>query len=404
MEKPKMRPVNAFPVKMSGQDMICIQDPFKYSKNAIFVAEPAFFIISLMDGSHSLLDIQEQFMKRYGELLYREHLEKIIRDLDSGFFLENKRFVDCKKNLEEEFHQQKIRQSMNDGISYSKNPEKLKEEIKSYLNSSSPTPSSPKKPEKIKGIISPHIDFKRGGRCYGAVYNKIKENPAELFLIFGTAHLPSTNLFTLTKKDFETPLGIAETDREFIALLEKNYRGNLYEDELLHKNEHSLEFQVVFLQYLFHKKIKIVPILCGSFYEFCFNKQSPSLSGEFSDFIKALRKILSQYDKKEVMMVAGADLAHIGPQFGDPNPVSPPVLKELEKEDRKTLGFLEKMRIEDFSGNIQKDNDKRHICGYSCIYTMLSTLNTKRGRLVKYEQATDPHTHSTVSFAGMIFH
>jgi len=222
MEKPRMRPVNAFPVKISGQDMICIQDPFKYSKNAIFVAEPAFFIISLMDGHHSLQDIQEQFMKRYGELLYQEHLEKIIRDLDSGFFLANKRFADYKKGLEEEFHQQKIRQSLNDGTSYSKDPEKLKEEIKGYLRSASDTPASSEKPEKIKGIIAPHIDFKRGERCYGSVYNKIKESPAELFLIFGTAHLPSKNLFTLTKKDFETPLGITETDRKFISLLEKN--------------------------------------------------------------------------------------------------------------------------------------------------------------------------------------
>jgi len=65
---------------------------------------------------------------------------------------------------------------------------------------------------------------------------------------------------------------------------------------------------------------------------------------------------------------------------------------------------VEKIKTEEFSGDIQKDNDKRHICGYSCIYTMLSTLDARRGRLVKYEQATDPYTHSTVSFAGMIFH
>jgi MEMO1 family protein len=405
MNYPKMRPVNAFPAKMSGQNVICLQDPFKYSPKAVFVPEPAFFIISLLDGNHSLPDIQEQFMKRYGELLHTEQLEKVISDLDSAFFLDNERFSDFKKDLEEEFEKMEIRKPHNNGISYNTAPQKLKEELKGYLSfQDHASPSSLKKKAKnIKGIISPHIDFPRGKMCYGTVYNQIKDNTdTELFLIFGTSHLPTKNLFTLTRKSFETPMGIIDTDKDFIDTLGKNYAGNLFEDELVHKTEHSIEFQVVFLKYLFNPKIKIVPILCGSFFEMSRNKTSPSSVPEFSDFIKALKKTVSQYGKK-VLMIAGADLAHIGPQFGDPDPVNPSTLQELEKEDRAMLDFLKELKTEEFSRDIQKDNDRRHICGYPCIYTMLSAIKAKKGTLLKYEQTTDPQTHSTVSFASMIF-
>ena len=103
MEYPKLRQINAFPTRVSGREMICLQDPFKYIDKVLFVPEPAFFIITLFDGRHSLHDIQAEYMRRYGELLYTEHIERMIRELDAVFFLDNENFRNFKRGLEEEF-------------------------------------------------------------------------------------------------------------------------------------------------------------------------------------------------------------------------------------------------------------------------------------------------------------
>jgi len=407
MEYPKLRQINALPVKVSGKNLICLQDPFKYSKKALFIPEPAFFIISLFDGHHSIRDIQTEYMRRYGELLYSEHIEKMIKELDSHLFLDNKRFEDFKIGLEDEFKQTKIRKAHNVGFAYNQDPKKLKEEIENYLNSSQKSSKSfdISEEKQIKGMIAPHIDYRRGGQCYGTLYREINDRiDAELFLIFGTAHLPTKTLFILTRKSFETPLGIMETDCDFIDKLEKNYSGNLYEDEFVHKTEHSIEFQVVFLQHLFNqkKKIKMVPILIGSFLQRELRNGNPSSLKEFSDFIEAIKSTIFQNNKKE-FTIAAADLSHVGPQFGDPYPVTPLILQELKSEDLRMLNYLKDIKLDEFSKDIYKNNEKRHICGYSCIYTMLSTIDATEGHLLQYEQTTDPNTHSTVTFAAMLF-
>jgi len=407
MEYPKLRQINALPVKVSGKNLICLQDPFKYSKKALFIPGPTFFIISLFDGHHSIRDIQTEYMRRYGELLYSEHIEKMIKELDSHLFLDNKRFEDFKIGLEDEFKQTKIRKAHNVGFAYNQDPKKLKEEIENYLNSSQKSSKSLdiSKGKKIKGMIAPHIDYRRGGQCYGTLYREINDRiDAELFLIFGTAHMPTKTLFILTRKSFETPLGIMETDCDFIDKLEKNYSGNLYEDEFVHKTEHSIEFQVVFLQHLFNqkKKIKMVPVLIGSFFQRELRNGNPSSLKEFSDFIKAIKRTIFQNNKKE-FTIAAADLSHVGPRFGDPYPVTPLILQELKSEDLQMLNYLKDIKLDEFSRDIHKNNEKRHICGYSCIYTMLSTIDATEGHLLQYEQTTDSNTHSTVTFAAMLF-
>ncbi|MDH7501035.1 MAG: hypothetical protein QHH30_11710, partial [candidate division NC10 bacterium] len=77
MENPKLRNIEAFPAQISGRRMICLRDPLLFAEQALVVPEPTFFVISLFDGSHSLLDIQAEYMRRYGDLLFRERIEEI---------------------------------------------------------------------------------------------------------------------------------------------------------------------------------------------------------------------------------------------------------------------------------------------------------------------------------------
>src|SRR5262249_16377387 len=131
-----------------------------------------------------------------------------------------------------------------------------------------------------------------------------EESDADLFVIFGTAHNPMRHLFSVTRKHFETPLGTVETDRQFVARLTANLAAtpggselNLAADELAHRQEHSIEFQTVFLQYLLgaRRPLKIVPVLVGSFHEFVESGKQPSSAAPVAAFVSALEKTLAEH-------------------------------------------------------------------------------------------------------------
>src|SRR5205807_10346868 len=111
------------------------------------------------------------------------------------------------------------------------------------------------------------IDYQRGGSTYAWGFKEVFEGTsASLFVIIGTSHY-SNHRFTLTRKDFRTPLGVARTDQDYIDRLVKHFGEGLFEDELAHLPEHSIELEVVFLQYLYEnvRPIRIVPLVVGSF-------------------------------------------------------------------------------------------------------------------------------------------
>ncbi len=59
-----------------------------------------------------------------------------------------------------------------------------------------------------------------------------------------------------------------KTDADFIDRMSSHYRGDLFADELLHRNEHSIEFQALFLKWaLGNRDFTVVPILVSSFHE-----------------------------------------------------------------------------------------------------------------------------------------
>src|SRR5262249_47895214 len=121
---------------------------------------------------------------------------------------------------------------------------------------------------RLRGVLSPHIDFHRGGPVYTWSYREVVERcDADVFVILGVAHQYFRNRFALTRKSFQTPLGLAPTDCEYVEQLATVAGDQLFDDELAHRTEHSIEFQVVFLQYVLggRRNFSIVPILVGSF-------------------------------------------------------------------------------------------------------------------------------------------
>ena len=168
------------------------------------------------------------------------------------------------------------------GLCYENEPVKLRREIEAFFIAPGgpgqiPQPNSDG--AALSGLIAPHIDPRRGGPAYAHAYGELltRERP-DLVIILGTSHYGSgPQLFTATRKDYMTPLGAVATDREFVDRLAARYGdGDLFADELLHRNEHSIEFQALFLAWaLGTAGYKVVPILVGSFHEMVAERRRP---------------------------------------------------------------------------------------------------------------------------------
>ena len=92
-DRPKLRPVEAFPVEAQGKKGIALRDPAGFTDSVVVLPPPLLDIVSLFDGEHTLLDIQEMFMRRHGELLLTERIAEISQTLDEHGFLESESFA-----------------------------------------------------------------------------------------------------------------------------------------------------------------------------------------------------------------------------------------------------------------------------------------------------------------------
>ncbi len=276
------------------------------------------------------------------------------------------------------------------GQVYPADPAALRAALDSWLRSPSHVPRS--HPDgRARGarlILAPHIDYPRGAAGYARAYSALPAD-ADLFVVLGTAHATPTHLFTLTRDDFDTPLGPVATDRSTVdAIAAQVGDHEVLGDAACHAEEHSIELQVVVLKHLARRPFAVVPILCSSIAHLA---EPGHLTSRFLD---ALRRAVGG---RNVCFVASADLAHVGPGYGDPRPPTSAEVAWLEAEDRRTLGFLEAGDAEGFHRAAVRYDARRRLCGIAPTYAAIRASG-RAARLLHYERWTDGR--DSVSFAA----
>ncbi len=405
IEYPKLRYVEAIPSEENGKKVVYLRDPQNPGGNVIAVSPSAVIALSLFDGEKSVEDICGILSQRFGGDVRKEDIENMVSKLDEALFLDSPRYREYINGIEREFRESEVREAGFAGLSYPSSADELGEWFGRFLEEAGGENGNGET-GKLKGIVSPHIDYSRGGVSYAKAYATLPESEADVFIIFGTSHYGQVdNPFILTKKNFRTPLGEAKTNGEIIERLEAACGWDLYEGELSHKTEHSIEFQVAFLQYMLGGKrdFTIVPVLCTSFHRMVTEGSSPSEDERVSKFLGEMKEIISGLGER-AFIIAGADMAHVGLKFGDNDRVNDETLGVIRERDLASLAFGENMDAEGFYRSIESEKDWRKICGLSPIYAALSTTGAKRGVLLDYDQALEPDTGSVVSYASMGFY
>ncbi len=405
MQCPKLRALDAFPVEVSGEEYICLQDPHRYLENPLLVSHETFFVLQFFDGRHSFDDAQQAFLRRFGAELEQEHIEQMAIQLDEAKLLDSPTFSEYLLALRADFSRLPVRLSSHHGTAYPEQPDALIQKLDDYFTHAKGPgrlPDSNGQRAPIQAILAPHIDLEAGGPTFAWAYDALAASDANIFVILGTSHVGMQNFFALTKKGFETPLGTLETEQSFVEELAARLPYNPFEDELIHKTEHSIEFQVVFLQYLFRQRpITIVPILCGgAMAEALYRKTPLSDVAQLEDSIIALQQVLQAYPN--ACVVASVDFSHIGVRYGHQAPPAPQTLQKVEELDRALLSTMETAAHRDFAARLYETGNVTQVCGVVPIYTMLRTLDGTQGTLLHYD-CVELSPGSYVSFAGMVW-
>lgn len=402
---PKLRPVDAFPVEIENNQLVALRDPLRLAPETIIVSPDVLYILQYFDGRHSLTEIISEYGKEFPKLLTENQLRQIIQDLDQRQFLDSPGFKKYFLQLRQEYRTQTLRPAAHVGHSYPAEKESLKKQFDGYFETARQTPIPAELDGKtIQGIIAPHIDIQAGGVAFAAAYRHcLEQEPADLYLILGTGHQGIGNYFSGSSKDFETPLGTVPTDRAFLDALQKKLDFDIFSEELLHRSEHTIEFQAIFLKYLFGatNNWQIVPILVS------FSPQMVQASAPENYFIRnflAKLKATIQESGKRVVIVASADFAHVGPRYGDRFQPSPEFIIDLKTKDLATLKMLEQPDSQKFCANVSADEQERRICGFPPIFSMLELLDLTKGKMLTYNQVPVDNQGSLVSFASMLFY
>ncbi len=401
IENPKLRyGLEAIPVEHEGRQLIVLRDRMGYCEEPLVLSIGALELLMLMDGERSVRDIQAHVSRTTGEIILIEHMQRLLDKLDEHLCLENDRFIRAAAEDVGHFQRDPVRRMQHAGKSYPAEPRELQETLRGFFASESGGPGFPgprSDGRRVLGLVAPHIDIQAGGACFAHAYKGAYEAvPPDTWVILGTGHEPVENCFALTRKDFETPLGVAPCDQEFCAELVRRAPRDILSSEYNHRREHSVEFQAVFLSFL-QPGARIVPLLCS------FGPEEWEADAAYIDGMAALLRDLAQ--GRSVGFVASVDLAHIGPRYGDSFIPAEATLAQHLSDDRILLEMLERCDAKAFMETLRREGNRRRICGMSSLYVLARILSGQAtGKLLSHSHAIVDQHNSFVTFAGMIFH
>ena len=377
-----------------GERLVVLRDPTGIAGEGLGLSHGAFWVAAQLDGTRTPTELL-QHAKTSGAMLGAAELSALLDALAEAGFLEGPtRELQRERSLRE-YRAQPARPPSCAGAVYPAEPRALREALDEWLGlDGSAVPAGaadaaalPAAPVRL--IVAPHIDYARGAAGYAEAYRALPRTDADLFVVFGTAHATPPHLFTLTRLDHDTPLGPVRTDRAALArLVAELGEDELLGDELAHRDEHSIELQLVVLQHLVARPFTVLPVLCSSLPE------AADPDAATARFLGALGRAVAG---RRVCYVAGADLAHVGPMYGDPRPASARELAGLSDEDRRTLAALCAGDPAAFHRDATRDEHRRRLCGTAPLYAALRASGV-HPRLLHYEQWTDGV--DSVSFAA----
>ena len=379
--------------------IITLYDEMGYTETTVQLPLDVIDYLLYMDGKRNVLELAGHAVQA-GRPFDSEKFLEVVEILDEEGFLDTEAFREYQDNVHHEYNSLTVRPPFLAGLSYPEDPDELREMLDELLKGA-PDFTGLTIPD---GFFIPHIDIRIGGEAYGTAYNALRRTKADTFILLGVPHQMSYDRFMISEKDFDTPLGLVPTDREFIRHFREKLSFDLTTDEIAHRQEHSIEFQTLFLRHLFpDRSICIVPILVGPLFEYVeYGRGGAEKDSALTELYMLLGQTAIEL-KRNVCWIASVDFCHVGKKFGDPFE-GQSVLQSVKEHDERLIQEATRCNAESFLQNLVEVKNHYKVCGVSPMYTMLRAASMQRGELLAYDQWDEVETESSISFASMAFY
>lgn len=378
---------------------LLIRDPYHYSDATLIIPPELVPALQLFDGEGTELDLRQFLVKTTGQFDVSGIEEQMIGALSESGFLENEVYEGLREARHRAFAESPIRVAVHAGAAY---PD-TGEEMTSYFGQQLERASTAQPEPGILGIAAPHVSPDGGWEAYADAYRSLpKEYADKTFVILGTSHYGQPERFGLTRKDFVTPLGQARTAVDLVDRLATAASDSILMEDYCHASEHSIEFQVAFLQHLYGPEVRTLPILCGSYAHSLYEGGMPEDDEKVKRFLGALGELHAS--RNDLVWVLGVDMAHMGARYQDPFPAfaHQGEMLSVSAQDKDRIAKMESGDARGFWELVQPEQDPLKWCGSAPIYTFLAAVPGARGKMLRYEHwQIDPQ--SVVSFAAMTF-
>ena len=448
---PRVRRVDVIPIDQNGVRSFYVRDPLEFATEPLVLGGAGLFILSLLDGRHSLDQVLASLRREFpGTRIRAAQVRDLLATLSERCYLDDEVAAAHIGRVRDEFARTPVRQPWHAGSGYPSEARELAAMLDRFFAAAAADgdPADTERPPAERGphakatltgshsavpglaaaraqsrgelaaIMCPHIDLRAGGEIYPPAFTALAAaaripTPIELYVILGVAHnggtRPGTSFGVASDKDYATPFGEAPTDRHLIDEWSRRAGRDVTDQQWVHRTEHSVEFPLLFLQHVQAQAdlppYAVVPVLLGGVDHYLQEGRDPLQAAEVRRDLAALRDAVKASGKRACYLLS-VDLAHIGPKFGDPERVDDGGAAACEQKDRHLLGFAERFDAPGLTRTLHADRNCRNVDAVSGLFSLYPLLagSDCRGSLLSYGQNRQPDTGSLVSYASMAFY
>lgn len=424
MLKPRLRPVRGFPAQAGDQTVLGLADARQISEKVVFTSPAVQYILPLMDGERSI----DEIVGAVGRGLTRDILENLIAQLDDAGLIVGPTFEAILHRMRSDFDATAVlppasTAAIADALVVAELPEateqqkielgstKLRQAFDAWMAQALKDAPNPSFDALPKAIVVPHVDYPRGWVNYASAWGRLRvsDRPARV-IILGTNHFGEGTGVTACDKGYQTPFGVCELDTGFLDSLRKHLgaedTSRLFANKYDHEREHSIELQIPWIQHCLGADdqgnyCKVIGILVHD--PAVNNGESYDGKGLGLDpFVRAMKAAISE-SPGVTLVVSSADLSHVGPGFGDQQPLAGDSEEANEarnrafNHDREMLGLYAEGKLDELVAAMAWQQNPTRWCSLGNMVATSKITEASSATILNYMAAMDPEGVQLVS-------
>jgi predicted class III extradiol MEMO1 family dioxygenase len=459
--KPKLRRLQPFPVKVQDQTAMGLRDASQISNRVVVTAPIAQFILPHMDGSASVDTIVDKAAAQAKQSnvpdqavaqIKPEPVQQLISQLDDAGLLEGPRFEELVEQMQREFDQTDIlppavtadfadalvkqqeaqaqgltdadaqKVQVDDATLKQRGPAAMREHFDKFIDKALEQADDPALDALPKAVFVPHSDYARAWPIYASAYGRMRVVDApDRVVVLGVNHFGRGTGVVGCDKGMASPLGSSPADTAFIDSVKANLGDQadaLFEHKYDHEREFSIEMQMPWIHHVFGGGDKAgeegesaAPKLAAFLVHDPLRNNGESYDGQglaLEPFIAALKAAIDAAPGT-TLVIASAELSHMGPAYGDRvqqltgDSLEAKQLREsMVQTDRQLLELVREGKPDELMTTMQWQQNATRWSGTGPIVAALKATGVSEVKLLQYAASADQQGMTLVSgFAGV---